>query len=89
MRYPNPLSYSRGQGVRRQQVLSMLAQEPGLQIALVDDHESEPDAVILAFAIRGKGTCELRIRRDRYDAFAVLELLEQQATGRVSRTPEE
>ncbi len=74
---------------RRQQVLSMLAQEPGLQIALVDDHESEPDAVILALALRGKGTCELRIRRDRYDAFAVLELLEQLTGGRRSRTPEE
>jgi hypothetical protein len=40
----------------------MLAQEPGLQIALLDDHESEPDAAILAFAIRGKEPCELRIR---------------------------
>jgi len=55
----------------------------------VDDHDSEPDAVILAFAIRGKGTCEVRIRQDRYDAFAVLELLEQQTTGRVSRIHEE
>ena len=67
----------------------MLAQEPGLQIALMNDHESKPDAVILAFAMRGKATCELRIRRDRYDAFAVLELLEQQTTGRVFRILEE
>ncbi len=81
--------FDSAQEKRRQQVLSMLAQEPGLQIALVDDHESEPDAVILALAIRGKGTCELRIRRDRYDAFAVLELLEQLTGGRRSRTPEE
>ncbi len=65
---------------RRQQVMSRLAQEPGLQIALLDDHESESDAVILALAIRGKGTCELRIRRDRYDAFEVLKLLERQTT---------
>jgi hypothetical protein len=56
----------------------------------VDEHESEPDAVILAFAIRGKETCELRIRQGRYDGFAVLELLEQlKTTGRVSRIHEE
>ncbi len=67
----------------------MLAQEPSLRIALLDDHESAPDAVIFAFAIRDKGTCKLRIRRDHYDAFAVLELLEQQTTGRVFRILEE
>ncbi len=67
----------------------MLAQELGLQIALVDDHESEPDTMILALAIHGKATCELRIRQDRYDALVVLELLEQQTAGRVSRTHEE
>jgi hypothetical protein len=82
--------FNSAQEKRRRDVLSMLAQDPGLQIALVDEHESEPDAVILAVAIRGKGTCELRIRRDRYDGFAVLELLEQlKTTGRVSRIHEE
>jgi hypothetical protein len=89
MRYPNQPSSNGKQEAKRQQVSSMLAQEPGLQYALVDDHENEPDAVILALAIRGKGTCELRIRRDRYDAFAVLELLEQLTGGRRSRTHEE
>ena len=67
----------------------MLAQAPDRQYALVSDDESEPDAVILAFGIRGKKTYELRIRQDRYDAFAALELLGQLIGGRRSRTHEE
>jgi hypothetical protein len=37
---------------RRQEVLAMLAQEPGLTYAMLTDDEAEPDAVILALAIR-------------------------------------
>jgi hypothetical protein len=55
----------------------MLAQEPGLQYAIVTDTEAKPDAVILTLAVRGMATCELRIPRGRYDALALLELIEK------------
>lgn len=37
-------------------------------------------AVILSVAIRGKATCELRIPKSRYDAFALMELIEKHTT---------
>jgi hypothetical protein len=49
---------------RRQKVLATLAQEPSITYAMQTDIEAEPDAVILAVAIRDIGTCELRIPRD-------------------------
>ena len=62
---------------RRQRVLEMLAQRPGIRYAAVTDTGAEADAVILALAIRGAGTCELRIPRDRYDPFLLLDLIER------------
>ena len=35
--------------------------------------QAEPDAVILALAIRGIGTCELRIPKAKYDGILLLE----------------
>jgi hypothetical protein len=48
---------------RRQAVLSMLANEPGITYALTSDTEADPDAVIITLAIRDKATCELKIRK--------------------------
>ncbi|MBI4191556.1 MAG: hypothetical protein HY525_13585 [Betaproteobacteria bacterium] len=62
---------------RRQRVLEMLAQRPGTRYAAVTDIEAEPDAVILALAIRGVGTCELRIPREKYDGVLLLDLIER------------
>ena len=62
---------------RRQRVLAMLAANPGARYALVTDTEGDPEAVILALAIRGRATCELRIPRDRYDPFLLLDLLDK------------
>src|SRR5215218_2043299 len=65
MRYPHASSNDFDRGARRQQVLTMLAQEPGLQYAITSDDDSEPDAVLVTLAIRGTATCELRIPKDR------------------------
>jgi hypothetical protein len=62
----------------------MLTHEPGLQYTITSDDEYDPDAVIVALAVRGKGTCELRIRRDRYDGLALLELIERHTRGGVA-----
>ena len=62
---------------RRQRVLAMLAERPGVRYAVVTDSEAEPDAVLLALAIRGRATCELRIPRDRYDGTLLLDLIER------------
>ena len=62
---------------RRQKVLVMLAANPGARYALVTDTESDPEGVILALAIRGRATCELRIPRAKYDPFLLLDLIER------------
>ena len=62
---------------RRQRVLAILAEKPGDQRAYLTDMEADPDAVILVLAIRGLGTCELRIPRDKWDGVLFLELLER------------
>jgi hypothetical protein len=55
----------------------MLAQEPNVTHAIVTDDEAEQDAVIITLAIRGKATCELRVPKECYDGFAVLQILEK------------
>lgn len=62
---------------RRQRVLAMLAENPSTRYAVLTDTEADPDIVILALAIRGQATCELRIPRDRYDPFLLLDLLDR------------
>ncbi len=62
--------------VRRQRVLAMLAERPGIKYAVVVDNP-DTDPVILALAIRDKGTCELRIHREKFDPFLLLDLIER------------
>jgi hypothetical protein len=80
-RYSEPASDGSCREARRQQVLSMLAQDPSLQYAMVTDMEAEPDAVRLTLAIKDKGTCELYIPQDRYDGLALLQVIEEQTGG--------
>ena len=65
---------------RRQKVLKMLADNPSIQRAFVTDTEADPDNVIIAFAIRDVGTCELLIPHCKYDPFAVLEVIGKAGT---------
>lgn len=62
---------------RRQRVLAMLRESPAARYAVVTDTESDPDAVIVALAIRGRATCELLIPRNRYDGTLLLDLIER------------
>ncbi len=62
---------------RRQRVLAMLRESPTVRYAVVTDTDSDPDAVIVALAIRGRATCELLIPRDRYDGVLLLDLIER------------
>lgn len=61
---------------RRKRVLDMLAERPGIKYAVVVD-SPDTDPVILALAIRGQATCELRIPREKFDPFLLLDLIER------------
>lgn len=58
---------------RRQRVLTMLARNPALRIAVVCDGEGDP--VPVAVGIREKGMCEVHIPAARFDPFALLDLV--------------
>ena len=61
---------------RRQRVLAMLAERPDIRYAVVVVNP-DSDPVMLALAIRGRATCELRIPRAKYDPWLLLELIEK------------
>ena len=62
---------------RRGRVLELLADHPTARYAVLTDTQADPEAVLLTLAIRGQATCELRIPRDRYDPFLLLDLIER------------
>lgn len=62
--------------LRRRQALAMLDADPGLGRAYVVDPDSDPERVLVMFALRGIGTCEIEIPRDRWDPFLFLRFLE-------------
>lgn len=61
---------------RSLRVLAMLAERPGIKYAVVVDNPNA-DPVIVALGIRGQATCELRIPREKYDPFLLLDLIER------------
>jgi hypothetical protein len=63
--------------VRIERVVDRLHGDPGLRFAVEAHIDVDPDAVILTLAIRDKAACELRIPRDKYDPFLLLELIER------------
>jgi hypothetical protein len=69
----------RGRELRRERALRKLAEEPDKQRVAVFDSDSDQAFVLCTVAIRGVGTCELRIPRDRYDPWLVLEALQRAA----------
>src|SRR5258708_34353892 len=68
---------------RRQIATAMLEARPGVRYALVVDEEdpSYPDCVVLGVGIRSDDgtvrTCDLIVPRERYDGFALLDLIER------------
>ena len=61
---------------RRQRVLTMLAERPGVRYAVLSDTKADQNTVMLALAILGVGTCELRIPRAKFDPFVLLDLID-------------
>ncbi len=59
---------------RRQKVLDMLAERPGVRYAFLTDTEADPEAVLLTLAIRGLATFELQVPRAKYDPFLLFDL---------------
>jgi len=62
---------------RMEKVIGKLQSDPGLRYAMEPHSDVEPDAVILTVAIRGKGACELRIPKAKYDPFLLLDLIKR------------
>lgn len=65
---------------RVEKVIAKLHGDPGLRYTMEVQDDAEVEAVILTLAIRDKAACELRIPKSRYDAFALIELIEQHTT---------
>jgi hypothetical protein len=65
---------------RIKMVADQIESDHGLRYAMETHDNAEPDVVILTLAIRGKGACELRIPKSRYDGIALLELIEKHTT---------
>ena len=55
----------------------MLADNPRIRYAVTTDIDADPEAVILALAIRGMASCELRIQKTKYDPVLLLHLIER------------
>ena len=66
---------SQGQELRRQRVLAKLKAEPDKKRVAIFGPDADRDFVICTLAIRGVGTCELRIPRDRYDPWLILDAM--------------
>ena len=62
---------------RSAKVLSMLADQPGIQRTFLTDSEADPQHVIVTIAIRDQYTFEMTIPREKYDAFLIVELIEK------------
>lgn len=65
---------------RMEREAGKLRGNPAMTYAMTAHDDIDPEAVILTLAIRGKGACEIRIPKSRYDAFALLELIEKHTT---------
>ncbi len=67
---------------RRQKVLQMMAEDdrPKSHYWKTFD-DAHPDYVILVFAIRGVGTGEIYIPREKYDPFLLMEILDKHQAG--------
>lgn len=64
---------------RRQRVLALLERDPGARLALVEGDSDQAGYIVLSVAIRGVGTADLLVSRERYDALKILELLDRDA----------
>lgn len=62
--------------LRRRQALRLLAENPEKNRAYIVDPDSDPDRILVLLALRGVGSCDLEIPRDRWDPFLFMKFLE-------------
>lgn len=77
------LQLEQQQEARRENVLALLANNPGTRYAMLADSDSDPLQIILAIAIRDHGTCEMLIPKSTCDPWRLLELIEQHGTQHI------
>lgn len=75
---PEPDQFERYQELRLAKVASKLEEEPDLRLALMTDSVSLPGRMLLTIAIRGLGPFEMEMPLEKFDAFKLLWLIEQQ-----------
>lgn len=59
---------------RRQRMVGMI--KPGMKYAVLVDNP-DADQVTVSVGIRGLGTCEIDIAKDKYDPIAMIEVIEE------------
>lgn len=64
---------------------SMLANDSTLRMVSQGHDGIDVDNVILTVAVRDKGSIEIKIPKDRYDAFALLTLVDQHSQKRIAQ----
>lgn len=71
-----PLTCDRNRAAndRRRRLIELLGKHPGTRYAVLIDNA---DPVVASLGIRNVGTCELAIPAAKFDAFALLALIEQ------------
>jgi hypothetical protein len=74
---PDPMTPA---DVRIEKVIDKLHGDPRLRYAMEVCDDVDLESVILTLAIRDKAAYEIRIPKSRYDAFALLELIEKHTT---------
>lgn len=75
---PTPEPAERHREFRLQRVLAMLNEAPERRLAIMTDGGSVPDTLILAVAIRGVAAFEMHMPNEKFDAFKLLWLIDQQ-----------
>lgn len=55
----------------------MLTESLSITYVLTSDDETDPNYVIITYAIRSQAWCDLRISRSRYAGFKMVDLIEQ------------
>ena len=69
---------------RRERLCKMMDEDDAERIYYwITDADSDPCCVILAIGIRGVGTCEMRIPKEKYDPFLLMEILDKHQAGGV------
>lgn len=63
---------------RREKVLAILAKNTDTQRAILTDTNADHDNVILTIAIRDQCTYEMQIPKNKYDGFAILEMIHKE-----------